>query len=92
MKINLAVRATVLFVSLCLPAFAPTPARAADGKPGIGLKLIAEGFTSPTALIPLDDASGRLLVADQIGIIHVLGKDLMGLMLAAAGRLIKYGA
>jgi glucose/arabinose dehydrogenase len=74
-KINLAVRATVLFVSLYLPAFAPTPSRAADGKPGIGLKLIAEGFTSPTALIPLDNDSGRLLLADQIGIVHVLGRD-----------------
>src|SRR2546427_718056 len=49
--------------------------RAAEGPPGIGLKPVAEGFTSPTALMTLDDGSGRLLVADQIGVVSVLTKD-----------------
>src|SRR2546427_10083610 len=49
--------------------------RAAEGPPGIGLKPVAEGFTSPTALMTLDDGSGRLLVADQIGVVYVLTKD-----------------
>lgn len=39
------------------------------------LKLIAEGFTSPVVLTSLDDGSGRLLIADQIGTIHVLNRD-----------------
>ena len=42
---------------------------------GIALKAFADNFTSPTVLTSLDDGSGRLLVADQIGTIHVLGKD-----------------
>ena len=41
---------------------------------GIGLKAIAEGFTSPTLLVPLDN-EGRLLIGDQIGTLQVLGKD-----------------
>jgi len=74
-KIKSFANAHILFISICLLALATRPAFAADGKSGIGLKLIAEGFTSPTTLIPLDDGSGRLLVADQIGIIYVLTKD-----------------
>lgn len=41
----------------------------------VSLKLVTEGFTSPTVLIPLADDSGRLLVADQVGTIYVLNKD-----------------
>lgn len=39
------------------------------------LKLHAEGFTAPTALVELPDGSGRLLLADQVGTIHVIEKD-----------------
>jgi hypothetical protein len=39
------------------------------------LKVVAEGFTSPTVLTSLADASGRLLIADQVGTVHVLNKD-----------------
>ena len=42
---------------------------------GIGLRVVAEGFTSPTVLVPIDDGSGRLLVGDQISTLHVVGKD-----------------
>ena len=41
----------------------------------VGLKSVAEGFTSPTVLVPLADGSGRLLIADQVGVISVLNKD-----------------
>src|SRR5688572_19296472 len=41
----------------------------------IGLKLIAEGFNAPTVLISIPDGSGRLLVADQSGVIHLLDHD-----------------
>jgi glucose/arabinose dehydrogenase len=64
---------TVITVSL-LAGAAPA-AQAADSPPPIGLKLIAEGFVSPIGLTTLDDGSGRLLVADQIGTVHVMTKD-----------------
>jgi len=53
----------------------PVSVSGADAKSGVGLKLVAEGFVSPSNLIPLDDGSGRLLIADQVGTIHVLSKD-----------------
>ena len=64
-------RAHALLISLCLIAFSAGVSAAAAG---IGLKLFAEGFTSPTTLLPLEDGSGRLLVADQVGVIRVLTK------------------
>lgn len=45
-----------------------------DAPPGVGLQLIAEGFTSPVALIDPKDGSHRLFVVDQIGLIWVLSK------------------
>ncbi len=42
---------------------------------GVGLKVVAEGFTSPTVLVPLANESGQLLLADQVGTIHLLSKD-----------------
>ena len=48
---------------------------ASDAKLSVGLKLVAEGFVSPLNLVPLDDGSGRLLIADQAGTIHAQGKD-----------------
>lgn len=65
----------LLLASILLLTLTPRPAAAAEGRSGIGLKMIAEGFTSPTALIPLEDDSGRFLVADQIGIIHLLTRE-----------------
>jgi glucose/arabinose dehydrogenase len=59
----------------CLVLATTIAALASEPKPAVGLKLIAEGFTSPSNLLPLDDGSGRLLIADQTGTIHVLNKD-----------------
>ena len=56
------------------PVASPS-ARAADGKPGVGLKLVAQGLTAPIALAALPDGSGRLLILDQIGTVHVLNQD-----------------
>lgn len=42
---------------------------------GVSLELFAENFTSPTVMVPLADGSGRFLVADQVGTIHVLSAD-----------------
>lgn len=40
--------------------------------PPVKLKLFAEGFTSPTALTPLNDGKGSLLLADQVGLVHLV--------------------
>jgi len=74
-KTNLFARTNLLLAAICLLALSNQFARGAEGTPGMGLKLVAEGFTSPTALVSLDDGSGRLLVADQIGVVSVLSKD-----------------
>ncbi|MBI4283226.1 MAG: PQQ-dependent sugar dehydrogenase [Chloroflexi bacterium] len=48
--------------------------------PSIALKLIADGFTSPVGLFPAPDATGRLFVIDQAGIIKIIAAN--GKMLA----------
>src|SRR5436190_8504633 len=40
----------------------------------IGLKLITEGLNAPAVLVSVPDGSGRLLVADQSGIIHLIDR------------------
>src|SRR5262249_10926196 len=47
----------------------------AEDKSGVGLKLVAQGLTAPIAAVSLADGSGRLLIIDQIGTVHVLNKD-----------------
>ena len=39
----------------------------------LALKPVADGFVSPMALAPMPD--GRMLLADQAGVLYVLGKD-----------------
>jgi len=41
----------------------------------VGLQLVAEGFTSPLNALSLADGSGRMLIGDQVGAVHVLNKD-----------------
>lgn len=41
----------------------------------IALELVADGFDAPSVLVSIPDGSGRLLVADQAGVIHLLGSD-----------------
>lgn len=65
---RLALFSFVLSSSLALHA------AAADGKSGIGLKTFADGFVSPTVLVPLN-TKGDLLISDQVGFIYVLAKD-----------------
>jgi glucose/arabinose dehydrogenase len=60
--------------SFVLAVFAPA-AFSAEDKPSVGLQQIAEGFVSPLNVLSLDDGSGRLLIADQVGTIHILNKD-----------------
>lgn len=42
-----------------------------EGTP-VGVKLLAEGLTSPVALVPAPDRSGRRFIVDQAGTIRVL--------------------
>jgi hypothetical protein len=74
-KIKSFLPVTASLASLCLAGLLSSGARAAEGGSGMGLKEFAAGFTSPTALLPIEDGSGRLLVSDQIGVAYVLGGD-----------------
>jgi glucose/arabinose dehydrogenase len=69
-RVLIVVCATVAFVG----GGAPVQAQEA-GSPAVGLRLVAEGFTSPVALVSTGDGSGRLFVVDQVGLIRVLGPD-----------------
>ena len=76
---------------LILAAATAIPSKASDS-PRVGLKPIAEGFTSPLNLVSLPDGSGRLLIADQVGTIRVLNKDGKlsdALFLDLRGRLVE---
>jgi len=41
----------------------------------VGLELVAEGFTSPLAVVPVFDGSRRLFIMDQVGVISILTED-----------------
>lgn len=56
------------------------------------LQLLTEGLTAPIALSSLPDGSGRLLVADQAGMIHLVsrtGEKAANLFLDLRDRLVK---
>jgi glucose/arabinose dehydrogenase len=55
-------------------AAAPAQAQEPDA-PAVGLRLVAEGFTSPVALVAAPDGSGRRFIVDQVGVIRVLDAD-----------------
>lgn len=68
------------FLARTLPAWlAIAAASTAVAAPGPGadpaLKLLAEGLGAPVALASISDGSGRLLVAEQGGVIHVLDRE-----------------
>jgi glucose/arabinose dehydrogenase len=72
-------RAGTLAAFLVLAALRPASGAEADAEAdagsNIGLKLIAEGLSAPMALASLPDGSGRLLVAEQSGVISLLDRD-----------------
>ena len=59
----------------CLLVFPPIRTAADDSRPALALKQVAEGLTSPVVLTPLEDGSGRLLIVDQVGTVHVRNTD-----------------
>ena len=60
---------------LALTAIRLTAGAEADTGSTIGLKLIAEGLSAPMALAAIPDGSGRLLVAEQSGVITLIERD-----------------
>jgi glucose/arabinose dehydrogenase len=70
LRLLLAVCATVAVVG----GAAPVQAQEADG-PAVGLRLVADGLTSPVTLASPPDGTGRLFIVDQIGLIRVLMPD-----------------
>ena len=68
------VRASIALCFASLTVAVPHLASAAD-QPAVALQPIAEGFVSPLNLVSLADGSGRLLIADQVGTVHLLNKD-----------------
>ena len=55
---------------------AAAPGRAQEPEaPAVGLRLVAEGLTSPVTLVAAPDASGRRFIVDQTGVIRVLTAD-----------------
>ena len=67
--------AGLLAALLALSSFQLAIAAETNAGSNIGLKLVAEGFNAPTVLVSIPDGSGRLLVADQSGVIHLLDHD-----------------
>lgn len=74
LRFNTSLRAGALAAFLALTVWPVTGAEA-DGGSNVGLKLIIEGLSAPMALASVPDDSGRLLVAEQSGIISLLDRD-----------------
>src|ERR1043165_525913 len=80
----------IFFVSLFL-AFLGGCKSQASKPPRVGLELIADGFTSPVALIDPKDGSHRLFVVDQTGLIWIVsnGKRVAKPFLDLRSRVVK---
>lgn len=63
------------FSGACFLCLFPNGVSLGEEVPVVRLKTFAEGFTSPVAMIPFPDGKGRLLVADQVGIVSIVSKS-----------------
>jgi glucose/arabinose dehydrogenase len=64
------------YARLLEPASEPRVGPSPLGDPmDVGLRLVADGFTSPIGIVAPSDGSGRLFVIDQIGLIRVVASD-----------------
>jgi glucose/arabinose dehydrogenase len=69
-------RLAALFAATVVLVVAPGAGQAQeDDAPAVGLRLVAEGLTSPVTMADPGDGSGRLFVVDQTGLIRVLMAD-----------------
>jgi glucose/arabinose dehydrogenase len=70
-------KTTILFLILLLVGLASTVKAQSDLEDPftIGVELIADGLTSPVALVAPPDDSGRLFIVDQIGLIRILSAE-----------------
>lgn len=66
---------SILAAALCTTLLIGSGEALAADPAKIGLKSFSEGYVSPLVLIPIEDGSGRLLVADQIGIVYLVSSD-----------------
>src|ERR1044071_1643322 len=66
---------SLLAAVLALSSSQLSVAAVTNGGSNIGLKLLAEGLNAPAVLVSIPDGSGRLLVADQSGVIHRLDRN-----------------
>jgi glucose/arabinose dehydrogenase len=64
-----------LALLIALTAFRSAAAAEVDAASNIGLKLLTEGLGAPIGLAPVPDGSGRLLLAEQAGLIQLLDHD-----------------
>lgn len=67
--------ACILFSFLAFAGVLPRANAESTNVSNIGLKLITEGIGAPMALAPIADGTGRMLVAEQSGVIYLLDRD-----------------
>lgn len=70
-----AVAVLLLTATAALASPRSQPSVKADNSDRIGLKLVADNLTSPIALVPAPDLSGRRFIIDQIGVIRILTSE-----------------
>jgi glucose/arabinose dehydrogenase len=64
-----------ILIALTAAALAVIAAPARAQGPAVGVRLVADGLTSPVALVQAPDGSGRNFVVDETGVIRVLNAD-----------------
>ena len=67
--------ALLVAMSFAFAALRPIAAAETNPTSTLGLKLLADGLGAPIALLSIPDGSGRLLVAEQAGLIHLLDQN-----------------
>ena len=64
-----------MLITAGLTATTTADAQSSSGPPSVAIEMVASGLTSPNAVVPVKDGTGRLFVVDQIGVVRVLNRD-----------------
>jgi glucose/arabinose dehydrogenase len=65
-----------IFIALFAATLLAAGAASAQAQgPAVGVRLVADGLTSPITLVPVADGSGRRFIVDQAGTIRLLTAD-----------------